>query len=179
VTQQCQLSAKITGQSAVGIATTVDMAKSGPAVIAATDGQKQRSNHLQARILSRNDKGALSRGVKTTRPCSVPRTARARAIDAPRITHPIALTPWQGKRHLRQEKQAPFHLRRDDRVKKGAPHYLNSYPFPFPLSLSCHRDRERGYFEKDPSQQRKRSASPPTDQGFGNRPRALGLRALY
>jgi hypothetical protein len=30
----------------------------------------------------------------------------------------------------------PFHLRHDDRVKKGAPHYLNSYPFPFPLSLS-------------------------------------------
>jgi hypothetical protein len=70
-----------------------------------------------------------------THPCSVPRTTRARATDAPRIAHPIALTPWQGKRHLRQAKRAPFRLRHDDRVKKGAPHYLNLYPFPFPLSL--------------------------------------------
>jgi hypothetical protein len=132
VTQQCQLSATITGQSAAGIGTTVDMAKSGSAVIAATDGQKQRSNHLQARILSQNGKGALSRGVKTTRPCSV----RARATDAPRIARPVALTPWQGKRYLWQEKRASFHLRHDGRVKKGALHYLNSYPFPFPLSLS-------------------------------------------
>jgi hypothetical protein len=101
-----------------------------------------------------------------TRPCSVPRTTRARATDAPRIARPVALTPWQSKRHLRQEKLAPFHLRHDGRIQKGAPPYLNSYPFPFPLSLSCHRDRERGYSEKDPSQPRKRAPSPPTDQGF-------------
>jgi hypothetical protein len=86
---------------------------------------------------------------------AVPRTARS-----------IALTPWQGKRHLWQAKQASFHLRHDDRVKKGAPHRLNSYPFLLPLFLSCYRDRERGYFERDPSQQRKRAPSPPTDQGF-------------
>jgi hypothetical protein len=60
---------------------------------------------------------------------------RARAIGAPRIARPVALTPWQGKRHLRQEKRAPFHLRHDGRVKKGAPHYLNSNHFSFPLSL--------------------------------------------
>jgi hypothetical protein len=135
VTQQCQLSATITGQSATGIGATVDMAKSGPVAITATDEQKQRSNHLQARILSRNGGGAPSRGVKTTRPCSVPRTARARATDAPRIARPVALTSWQGKRHLQQEKRAPFHLRHDDRVKKGVPPYLNSCPFSFPLSL--------------------------------------------
>jgi hypothetical protein len=103
-------------------------------------------------------------------PCYVPRTTRARATDAPRIARPVALTPWQGKRHLRHKKRAPFHLRHYDHVKKGAPHYLNSYPFLFPLSLSlslsCHRDRERGYSEKDPSQQRKWAPSPPTDQGF-------------
>ena len=150
MTQQCQLSATITGQSAAGRGATVDMAKSRPAVIAAADGRKQRSNHLQARILSRNGRGALSRGVKTTRPCSVPRMARARATDAPRIACPVALTPWQGKRHLRQEKRAPFRLCHDDRVKEGAPPYLNSCPFSFPLSLSCHRDRERGYFKKGP-----------------------------
>jgi hypothetical protein len=39
----------------------------------------------------------------------------------------------------------------DDCVKKGAPHRLNLYPFLLPLSLSCYRDRERGYFEREPS----------------------------
>ena len=42
--------------------------------------------------------GALSHGVKTTRPCSVPRMAHATA--APRTTRPVALTPRQGRRHL-------------------------------------------------------------------------------
>jgi hypothetical protein len=36
------------GQSAVGEGATVDMAKSGPAVMAAAGGRKQQSNHLQA-----------------------------------------------------------------------------------------------------------------------------------
>jgi hypothetical protein len=49
---------------------------------------------------------------------SVPRKTRARATDAPRIARPVALTPWQGKRHLWQAKLAPFHLRHDNRVKK-------------------------------------------------------------
>jgi hypothetical protein len=105
-------------------------------------------------------RGALSHGMKTTRPCSVPRTTRALAMAAPRIARPVALTPRQGKRHPWQAKRASFHLRHDDRVKNGAPHYLNSYPFPLPLSLSCYRDRERGYFEKDPSQRRKRAPEP-------------------
>jgi hypothetical protein len=38
MTQQCQLSATVTGQSAVGIDTTVGMTIGGPAVIAATGG---------------------------------------------------------------------------------------------------------------------------------------------
>jgi hypothetical protein len=55
----------------------------------------------------------------------------------------------KGKRHLRQEKRAPFHLRHDDRVKKGAPHYLNSYPFSFPLSLSLlPQGPGKGIFQK-------------------------------
>jgi hypothetical protein len=87
-------------------------------------------------------------------------------MAAPRIARPIALTPRQGKQHLWQAKRASFHLRHDDRVKKGAPHRLNSYPFPLPLSLSCYRDRERGYFKRDPSPRRKRAPSPPTNQGF-------------
>jgi hypothetical protein len=96
----------------------------------------------------------------------VPRTTRARATAALRIARPIALTPRQGKQHLWQAKWASFHLRHDDRVKKGAPHRLNSYPFPLPLSLSCYRDQERGHFERDPSPRRKQAPSPPTDQGF-------------
>jgi hypothetical protein len=143
---------------------TVDMAKSEPVVMAAAGERKQQSNRLQAHVPSWSSRGALSHGVKTTRPCSVPRTAHATA--APRTTCPVALTLRQGKRHLWQAKWATFHLRHDDRVKKGAPHRLNSYPFLLPLYLSYYRDRERGYFERDPSPLRKRASSPPTDQGF-------------
>jgi hypothetical protein len=52
MTQQYQLSATITGQSAAGGGAAVNMAKSGLAVIVAADGQKQRSNRLQARVPS-------------------------------------------------------------------------------------------------------------------------------
>jgi hypothetical protein len=45
MTQQCQLSATVMGQSAAGIDMTVGMTIGGPAVIAATDGWRQRSNH--------------------------------------------------------------------------------------------------------------------------------------
>jgi hypothetical protein len=143
---------------------TVDTAKSGPTVMAAAGGRKQQSNRLQAHVPSWSSRGALSHGVKTTRPCSVPQTARATA--APRTTRPVALTSWQGRRHLWQVKRATFHLRHDDRVKKGVPHRLISYPFPLPLSLSCYRDRERGYSERNPSPRRKWAPSPPTDQRF-------------
>jgi hypothetical protein len=40
------------GQSSAGGGAAVDMAKSGPAVMAAADEQKQRSNRLQARVPS-------------------------------------------------------------------------------------------------------------------------------
>jgi hypothetical protein len=164
--QQCQPSTSVMGQSAAGEGATVDMAKSGPAVMAAAGGRKQQSNRLQAHVPSWSSRGALSHGVKTTRPCSVPRTAHARTTAAPRTTCPVTLTSRQGRRHLWQEKRATFHLHHDDHVKKGAPRRLNSYPFLLPLSLSCYRDRERGYFERDPSLRRKRAPSPPTDQGF-------------
>jgi hypothetical protein len=147
--QKCQSSTSITGQSAAGGGATVNMAKSGPTVMVAAGERKQQSNRLQAHVPSWSSRGALSHGVKTTRPCSVPRTARA--MTAPRTARPVALTPRQGKRHLWQAKQATFHLRHDDRVKKDVPRRLNSYPFPIPLSLSCYRDRERGYSERDPS----------------------------
>jgi hypothetical protein len=164
--QQCQPSTSVTCQSAVGEGATVDMAKSGPTVMAATGRRKQQSNRLQAHVPSRDSERALSHGVKTTRPCSVPRTAHARTTAAPPTTRPVALTLRQGRRHLWQAKRATPHLRHNDRVKKGAPRHSISYPFPLPLSLSCYRDRERGYFERDPSPRRKRAPSPPTDQRF-------------
>jgi hypothetical protein len=125
--------------------------------------------------------------VKTACPCSVPRTARARATAAPQTTRLVALTLRQDRRHLWQEKQATLRSRHNNRVKKGAPRHLISYPFPLPLSLSYNRDRERGYPERDPSPRRKRAPSPPTNQrfegwpseGFNSRLRALGLRAHY
>jgi hypothetical protein len=162
--QQCQPSTPATGQSAAGEGATIDMAKSGPTVMAAAGKQKQRSNRLQAHVPSWGSRRALSHGVKTTRPCSIPRTARATA--APQTTHPVALTPRQGSRHLWQAKRTTLYLRHNNRVKKGAPHRSISYHFPLPLSLSCYRDRERGYSERDPSLRRKRAPSPPTDQGF-------------
>jgi hypothetical protein len=157
--QQCQPSTSVTGQSAAGEGATVDMTKSGPAVMAATGERKRWSNRLQVHIPSWSSRGALSHGVKTTRPCSVPRTAHVTA--APRTTCPVALISRQGKQHLWQAKRAAFHLLHDDRVKKGVPRHLNSYPFPLPLS--CYRDRERGYSKRDPSPRRKRAPSPLTD----------------
>jgi hypothetical protein len=142
------------------------MAKSGPAVMAVAGGRKQQSNRQQAHIPSWSSRRALSHGMKTTRPCSIPRTAHACTMAAPRTTHPVALTPRQSRRHLWQAKRATLHLRHNDRVKKGAPHRSISYPFPLSLSLSCYRGRERGYSERDPSLRRKRAPSPPTDQRF-------------
>jgi hypothetical protein len=161
--QQCQPSTSVTGESAAREGATVDMSKSGPAVMAAAGGRKQQSNRLQAHVPSWDSERALSHGVKTTRPCLVPRTARARTTAAPPTTRPVALTLRQGRRHLWQAKRATLHLRHNDRVKKGAPRRSISYPFPLPLSLSCYRDRERGHFERDPSPRRKRAPSPPTD----------------
>jgi hypothetical protein len=166
MTRQCQPSTSVTGQSAAGEGVMVDTARNGPAVMAVAGGRKQRSSRQQAHVPSWDSERALSHGVNTTRPCSVPRTARAHTTAAPRATRPVALTLRQDRRHLWQVKQATLQLRHDDRVKKGVPRHLISYPFPLTLSLSCHRDRERGYSERDPSPRRKRAPSPPTDQRF-------------
>jgi hypothetical protein len=175
------------GQSAAGGGATVDTAKNGPTVMVMAGGRKQQSNHLQAHVPSWNNERTLSHGVKTTRPCSVPRTARAHTMAAPRTTRPVALTLRQGRRHLWQAKRATLHLRHNDHVKKGVPCCSILYPFTLPLSLSCHRDRERGYSERDPSPRRKRAPSPllirgskaGPSEGFNSRLRALGLRAHY
>jgi hypothetical protein len=166
MTQRCQPGTSVTGQSAAGEGATVDTARNGPAVMAVAGGRKQRSSRQQAHVPSWDSERTLSHGVKTTRPCSVPRTAHARTTAASRTTRPVALTLRQDRRHLWQVKQATPHLRRNDRVKKGVPRRLISYPFPLPLSLSYNRDQERGYPERDPSPRRKRAPSPPTDQRF-------------
>jgi hypothetical protein len=136
--QQCQPSTSVTGQLAAGEGATVDMAKSGPAVMAAAGGRKQQSNHLQAHVPSWSSEGTLSHVVKTTRPCSIPRTTRARTTAAPRTTRPVVLTSRQGRRHLWQAKRATLHLHHDDRVKKGSAtsfKFVSFSPSPFSLLL--------------------------------------------
>jgi hypothetical protein len=117
----CQPSTSVMGQSAAGEGATVDTARNGPAVMAVAGERKQRSSRQQAHVPSWDNERTLSHGVETTRPCSVPRTARTRTTAAPRATRPVALTLRQDRRHLWQAKQATLHLRHNDRVKKGAP----------------------------------------------------------
>jgi hypothetical protein len=136
-----------------------------PRVMQAGPGQKEPKPPHAVRATAQQLQAFLH-GMKTTRLCSVPRTARALTTAAPRTAHPVTLTLRQDRRHLWQGKQAMLHLRHNDRIKKGVPRHSISYPFPLPLSLSCHRDRERGYSERDPSPRRKRAPSPLTDQGF-------------
>jgi hypothetical protein len=117
-------------------------------------GGRRGSGHVvsQAYVPSGGSEGTHSHGVKTTRPCSVPRTARARATAAPRTTRPVALTPRRDRRRLWQEKRATLRLRHNDRVRKGTLRRSISYPFPFFLFLSLATGTGKGgYPEKDPS----------------------------
>jgi hypothetical protein len=118
MTRQCQPSTSVTGQSAAGEGATVDTARNRPTVMVVAGGQKQQSNHLQAHVPSWGSRRTLSHGVKTTRPCSVPRTARARTTAAPRTTRLIALTLRWDRRHLWQAKEATLHLRHNTASKK-------------------------------------------------------------
>jgi hypothetical protein len=149
MTQQCQPGA------------TVNTAKNGPTVMAGQAGRSSGHVVSQAYVPSRSSERTLSHGVKTARPCSVPRTARARAMAASRTTRPVASTPRQDRQRLRQEKRATLRLRHNDRVKKGTPCHLISYPFPFPLSLSYNRDRERGIPRKGSFSMKETGPEPP------------------
>jgi hypothetical protein len=124
--------------------------------------------------------------VKTARPCSVPRTAHARAMATSRTTRPIALTPRRDSRRLWQGKRATLRLRHKDRIKKGMPRHSISYPFP--LSLSYNRDRERGIPRKrillrEGNMPRAslliRGSKSDPSEGFNSRLRARGLRTHY
>jgi hypothetical protein len=145
---------------------TVSMAKNGPAVMAAAGGRKQRSSRLQAHVPSWDSERALSHGVKTTHPCSVPRTARSRTTAAPRTTRPVALTLRQDRRHLWQAKQATLHLRHNDRVKKGVPRRSNSYPFFSSPSSLLLQGPGKGILRKGSFSAKEAGPEPPTDQRF-------------
>jgi hypothetical protein len=116
--RQCQPSTSVTGQSAAGEGATVDTTRNGTTVMAVAGGRKQQSSRQQAHAPSWDSERTISHDVKTTRPCSVPRTARACTTAAPRPTRPITLTLRRDRRHLWQAKQATLHLRHNDRVKK-------------------------------------------------------------
>jgi hypothetical protein len=103
----------------------------------------------------------LSHGVKKAWPCSVPRTARAHATTASRITRHVALTPRRDRRRLWKGERATLRLRHNDRVKKGTPRHSISYPFPFPLPLSYNRDRERGIPRKGSFSVKETGPEPP------------------
>jgi hypothetical protein len=131
---------------------TVNTTKNGPAVMGWQAGRSSGHVVSRAYVPSRGDERTLSHGVKTTRPCSVPRTARARATAAPPTTRPVALTLRRDRRHLWQEKRATLRLRHNDRIRKGTPRRSISYPFPFFLFLSLATGTEKGgYPKKDPS----------------------------
>jgi hypothetical protein len=124
--------------------------------------------------------------VKTARPCSVPRTARARATAAPRTTRPVALTlrGTGGTFGRRSGRRFAFAIMT---ASKKVRHVIRFRILFLSLSLSYNRDRERGCPERDPSPRRKRAPSPllirgskaGPSEGFNSRLRALGLRAHY
>jgi hypothetical protein len=176
------------GQSAAGEGATVDTARSGPTVMAAPGERKGRSNRLQAHVPSWSSRRALSHGVKTTRPCSVPRTARARTTAASPTTRPVALTLRQDRQHLWQAKRATLHLRHNDRVKKGTPrrsNFISLFLFPF-LSLATGTGKgvtPKGILLREGSGPRAllliRGSKAGPSEGFDSHLRALRLRAHY
>jgi hypothetical protein len=126
--------------------------------------------------------------VKTTRPCSVPRMAHARATAAPRTTRPIALTPRRDRQRLWQGKRATLHLRHNDRVKKGTPRHSISCPFPF-SSFSLlqqgpgKRDTPKRTLLREGNRLRAslliRGSKAGPSKGFNSRLRARGLHTHY
>jgi hypothetical protein len=155
--------------------------------MAVAGGQKQRSSRQQAHVPSWDSERTLSHDVKTTRPCSVPRTARARTTAAPRATRPVALTLRQDRRHLWQAKQATLHLRHNDRVKKvrHVVRFRILFHFLF-LSLALgigKEDTPKGILLREGNGPRAplliRGSKAGPSEGFNSRLRALGLRAHY
>ena len=122
-----------------------------------------------------------------TRPCSVPRTARARATATPRTARSVALTPRRDRRRLWQGKRATLCLRHNDRVKKGTPRHSISYPFPFPFSLLQQGPRKgdtpKRTLLREGTRLRAslliRGSKACPSEGFNSRLRARGLHTHY
>jgi hypothetical protein len=126
--------------------------------------------------------------VKTARPCSVSRTACARATAAPRTARPVALTPRRERRRLWQGKRATLRLRHNDRVKKGTSRHSISYPFPFSsFSLLQQRpgkgDTPKRILLREGNRLRAslliRGSKAGPSEGFDSRLRARGLHTHY
>jgi hypothetical protein len=126
--------------------------------------------------------------VKTTRLCSVPRTARTRATAAPRTTRPVALTPRRERRRLWQEKQATLRLRHNDRVKKGTPRRSIFVSFSFsslsPLQQGPGKgDTPKRILLREGTRLRAslliRGSKAGPSEGFNSRLRARGLHTHY
>jgi hypothetical protein len=126
--------------------------------------------------------------VKTTRPCSVPRTARARATAAPRTARPDALTPRRERRRLWQGKRATLRHRHNDRVKKGMPRCSNSASFSFSSFSLLQQGPGKGDTQKRilPHEGTRlraslliRGSKAGPSEGFNSRLRARGLHTHY
>jgi hypothetical protein len=123
-----------------------------------------------------------------TRPCSVPRTARARATAAPRTARPVALTPRRERRRLWQGKRATLRLRHNGRVKKRYATSFNFVSFSF-SSFSLLRqglgkgDTSKRILLREGTRLRAslliRGSKAGPSEGFNNRLRARGLHTHY
>jgi hypothetical protein len=126
--------------------------------------------------------------MKTTHPCSVPRTVRARATAALRTTRLVALTPRRDRRRLWQEKRATLRLRHNDRVKKGTRCRSISYSFPFSSFSLLQQGPGKGDTPKRilPCEGTRlraslliRGSKAGPSEGFNGRLRARGLHTHY
>jgi hypothetical protein len=146
------------------------------------------SGHVvsQAYVPSKGSERTLSHSVKTARPCSVPRTAHARATATSRTTRPIALTLRRDRRRLWQGKQATLRLRHNDRVKKR---YATSFDFVSFSSFSLLQqvpgkgDTPKRILLREGNRPRAslliRGSKAGPSEGFNSRRRARGLHTHY
>jgi hypothetical protein len=123
--------------------------------------------------------------VKTARPCSVPRTARARATAAPRTTRPVALTlrGTGGTFGRRSGRRFAFAIMT---ASKKVCHVIRFRILFLSLSLTTGTgkgDAPKGILLREGNGHRapllNRGSKAGPSAGFNSRLRALGLRAHY
>jgi hypothetical protein len=142
----------------------------------------------QAYVPSWSSEKTLSHGMKTARPCSIHRTARARATAAPRTARPVALTPRWDRRRLWRGKRATLRLRHNDRVKKRYATSFDFISFSFSSFSLLQQGPEKGDTPKrillrEGNRLRAslliRGSKVGPSEGFNNRLRARGLHTHY